>query len=144
MQNESYVWLSLDPVHGVINFYPRDIAYKIETCYNLHNRHYNCPCVLGSDFYNAIIYFHSDPDQAYYQTTQGVNLGSGFKQPGLRSVKRIVLSPESSNIEILGKRINCQWRITNNYNDSEKIFNPEIPSDVIIYPPNLVETKIPL
>ena len=142
MQNESYVWLSLEPVHGAINFYPRDIAYKIETCYKSHNQYNNCPCALGSDFYNAVIYFHSNPEeQAYYQTTPGINLGYRFKQPGYRCVKRIVLTPESSNIEILGKRINGEWRIINNYNDSEKIFNPEIPSDVIIYPPNLVETN---
>lgn len=144
MQNESYVWLSLDPVHGEINFYPRDISYKIEACYNLHTRYFNSPCVLGNDFYNAVIYFHSNPEQAYYQTTPGINLGHSFKQPGYRCVKRIVLTPESSIIEILGKKINGEWRITNNYNDSEKIFNLEIPQDVIIYPPalmtNLVQT----
>ena len=106
MQNESYVWLSLDPVHSAINFYPRDIAYKIETCYNLHTRYFNKHCILGSNFFNATIYFHSNPDQAYYQTTPGNNLGYTFKQPGYRSVKRIVLTPESSNIEIFGKTMN--------------------------------------
>ena len=134
MQNESYVWVSLDPVHCVINFYPRDIAYKIENCYNLHTRYFNNPCILGSNFFNATIYFHSNPDQAYYQTTPGNNLGYTFKQPGYRNVKRIVLTHDSTHVEIFGKRINNEWRITNNHNDSEKTFNVEIPPDVIIYP----------
>ena len=137
MQNQSYVWLSLDPVRCEIIFYPRDIAYKIEKFYELHTYF---PCMtsapLGSNFFNATVHFHSLPNLTYYQTTPSSRsmftpLDYTFKQAGHRSVKRIVLTPDSRHVEIFGKRIANEWRITDNYNDSEKTFYEEIPPDVI-------------
>jgi|TARA_B110000977_G_C11079822_1_gene492560 hypothetical protein len=141
MAREVCVWISLDPVGGKIDFYPSDIAYKIEKQYNFHTQSWfggkDLPCVLGSDFFNASIHFYSNPDQNYYQTTRGTpsftKLDCTFKQPGYRCVKRIVLTPHSTHVEIFGQRINNEWRITNNHTDSEKTFNVKIPTDVIIY-----------
>ena len=142
MQNESYVWLSLDPVNCVIDFYPREIAYKIEKYYNMYTQEANKHCSLGSSFFNANIYFHSNPDQPYYQTTSRGNRDNSFKQPGYRSVKRITLTPESTHVTILGKKINREWRIINRDGDFEKTFNVEIPEDVIIYPLDVIRKMI--
>jgi hypothetical protein len=133
MQNESYVWLSLDPVRCEINFYPRDIAYKIEKFYELHT---DFPCMtsapLGSNFFDATVQFHSIPKLPYYQTIPKCSGGAWY-----RSVKRIVLTPGSTHVEIFGKiRIANEWHITDNYNDSEKTLYEEIPPDVINDVPN--------
>jgi hypothetical protein len=127
MQNKSYVWLSLDPVRCEINFYPHDIAYKIEKYYELHTNFQCMTCApLGSNFFDATIQFHSIPKLPYYQTILKCSGGAWY-----RSVKRIVLTPDSRHVEIFGKRIANEWRITDNYNDSEKTFYEKIPPDVI-------------
>lgn len=136
MQNKSYVWLSLDPVRCEINFYPHDIAYKIEKYYELHTNFQCMTCApLGSNFFDATVHFYSKPNLTYYQTTPVTRsftlLDYTFKQAGHRSVKRIVLTPDSRHVEIFGKRIANEWRITDNYNDSEKTFYEKIPPDVI-------------
>ena len=130
MQNESYVWLSLDPIHGVIKFYPREISYKIEQSYNIHTTCIVTACSLGSDFFNATINFHHN-NISHFQTTPGVGWDNLFKQCGYRSVRRITLAPESRDVTIFGQQINSEWRIVNNVNESDKTFDVVIPDDVI-------------
>jgi len=131
MQNESYIWMSLDPMHGVIKFYPREISYKIEQSYNIHatwpNPH---SCSLGSDFFNATIIFHHN-NISHFQTTPGIGWVNSFKHCGYRSVKRITLTPESRRVTIFGQQINSEWRIVNNSDESGKTFDVAIPDDVI-------------
>ena len=100
------VWLSLDPVQKKIDFYPRIIATKIEK--ELIEKK-NKTCVLGKDFFNATI--HYDKSSNFYQTTIGFSQGRyGFKQPGYRSVRRIIV-PENKIITIYTKLVNHELRI---------------------------------
>jgi len=127
----SIVWLSLDPVHNEINFYPRDKAYKIENHFRQGRRYIGTPCNLGSDFFNAKVHFQ--PTSGYYQTTPSANLGrSGFKAPGKRSVQRIELTPTTTQVQIHTRICDNQWIITNHSYESEKTYNVVIPSNVIV------------
>ena len=131
MQNESYIWLSLDPIYGEINFYPREISYKIEQSYNIYTTWPNPhSCSLGSDFFNATIIFHHN-NISHCQTTPGIGWGNTFNQPGYRSVKRITLTPGSRRVTIFGQQINSEWRIINDHDESSKTFDVTIPDDVI-------------
>jgi hypothetical protein len=131
MTKSSVVWVSLDPVRVTIDFYPKIIASKIENEYSNHDPNTKSCCVLGRKFFNATIHFHYN--NGFYQTTPGVNLGrNGIKQPGIRSVERIQLSPHITHIEIYAKKKHGEWRITNRLNEAEKIFNIKIPRQDIV------------
>ena len=94
-------WASLDPVRNKIDFYPKTIAARIEKAYKdyiLSSRRGNNFCILGSDFFNATVYFPKCfNSQKFYQTTPGMSLGrAGFKQPGYRSVIGIDVSLDNT------------------------------------------------
>jgi hypothetical protein len=128
------IWVSLDPVHQEVNFYPRAIAAKIEQKYNQrsgYERTIPTNIVLGSNFFNATVHFHHH--KGCYQTTPGINLGRhGIKPPGMRSVKRIQLTSDMTHIQIYAKKHKGEWRITNHPHLAERTFNVEIPSDVVV------------
>jgi len=134
MTNVSVVWVSFDPVNQKVDFYPSVIANKIEKKYNertSYEKTIKTSIVLGSEFFNATVHFHDI--NGCYQTTPGINLGRhGFKNPGMRSVKRIQLSPDMTHIEIHTKKHYNEWRITDHSELSERSFNIQIPSDVIV------------
>ena len=137
--NSTVAYLSLDPVRKEINIYPKHISQKIEAKYqnyltNLQRNDHDV-CILGKDFFNATIHFRLN---FMYQTTPGFSLGrAGFKQPGYRSVKRIVLDT-NKQYTIYGKRIKGEWRILNTlYQTYEEIFTGTIPDSEIIYTNNL-------
>ena len=134
VSNVGIVWLSLDPVSQEINFYPRAIAARIEqkySQYSCYNRTILSNIVLGSDFFNATVHFHNP--NGCYQTTPGINLGRyGYKQPGMRSVKRIELTSDICVVQIYAKRHNSEWRITNYPYFAERTFNVQIPPNVIV------------
>ena len=118
-------WISLDPVKCEINFYPRIIANLIETTYK--NSENISVCKLGSDFYNI------DPEGNHYQTTTGVSiLGSEYKTPGYRSVKRIVKSENSQSITIYANFINRELFIIEPDDDADMIFTEIIPQECLI------------
>ena len=45
-------WLSIDPVMRKVDFYPKNIAVRIEKCYSEREPYSAKACVLGSDFFN--------------------------------------------------------------------------------------------
>ena len=123
-------WLSIDPVRRKVDFYPKNIAVRIEKSYSEREPHSAKACVLGSDFFNATVHMH--PSGTFYQTTPGMSLGrAGFKQPGYRSVKRVIV-PESKVIDIYAKQVHGEWRAAANELDSEIKFTETISSDNII------------
>ena len=82
------VWLSVDPVRRKVDFYPRPIATRIERAFQERDMYVPNQIVLGKDFFNSTIHFHTSG--SCYQTTPGMSMGrAGFKEPGYRSVKRI-------------------------------------------------------
>jgi len=132
--NTEVVWLSVDPVHRKVDFYPKPIAEKIEKSFNENSddisKKIPIICKLGHDFFNATVHFKNDGN--YYQTTPGLSMGrSGFKQPGYRSVRRIVV-PDNKIIQVFTKQIHGELRITNTKNDSEKDFIEKVPNEYII------------
>lgn len=137
MQIMPIVYLSVDPVRRQLDFYPKPIAEQIESkfkeCSESSDRwghHYVGSCVLGSQFFNATVHFHSN---GMYQTTPGFSMGrAGFKQPGYRSVRRLQLAEDNLNYNIFSKRINGEWRITDIENEREHTFTGEIESQYLI------------
>lgn len=125
------IWLSVDPTNGNINYYPLNIANKIEKNYKRNE----LLCELGKDFYNATIHFKINPANLNlfsYQTTQGVSLGrAGYKYPGYRSVKRITILDDNT-ITIYTKKIEREWRIVNEYEPNVIIKNEIVPDNVKI------------
>ena len=125
-------WLSVDPVRRRVDFYPRSIAARIEKAYSERDIYDTSPttCVLGSDFFNATVHFH--PSGACYQTTPGASMGrAGFKQPGYRSVKRVVKEAGVDAVRVHGKQIHGEWRLSNEA-DAEITFNESIPAESVV------------
>lgn len=125
-------WLSVDPVRRKIDFYPRAIAMRVEKAFNERDQFSPSACVLGSDFFNATVHFH--PSGSCYQTTPGMSMGrAGFKQPGYRSVKRMVKPADGSGrVIIYSKQVHGEWRIAANAEDSEVTFDESWPSDCMV------------
>lgn len=120
------VWLSIDPVKRKLDFYPKNIALKIEKSYKERDPEKTSHCVLGSDFFNATLNFH--PCGSKYQTTPGISVGRiGFKQPGYRSVKRIILDDDTRNVEVYSKQVNGEWRLAKSELESQIKFNETVP-----------------
>ena len=110
-QAAQVVWLSLDPVRCKLDFYPRVIAERIEAAFAASEEQ----CVLGADFFNATVHFQNGTT---FQTTPGQHFGrGGFKQPGYRTVKRVV--KEGQTTTILGKRVHGEWRIAEREDEME-------------------------
>ena len=124
-------WVSVDPVRRKIDFYPRAIAQRIEKSYNERDPWMPSACVLGSDFFNATIHFHTSG--SCYQTTPGMSMGrAGFKQPGYRNVKRITKPATSDIITVYAKQIHGEWRLAANESDSEIKFEERMPPECIV------------
>lgn len=120
------VWLSLDPVRCKLDFYPRVIAERVEAAFAASEQQ----CVLGADFFNATVHFQ---DGSCFQTTPGQHFGrGGFKQPGYRTVKRVV--KEGPTTTILGKRVHGEWRIAEREDEMERTFVGEIPDECLVAP----------
>ena len=131
MPTSNVVWISLDPVRRKVDFYPKLIAYRIESDYQHRNIYSTTKCYLGSDFFNATIHFY--PNGVCCQTTKGLNLArNGFKKPGYRSVRRIILEEGQKTIILYSKLVSNELRITDVEVDSQITFNEIIPLDVII------------
>jgi len=132
------VYLSLDPVRKEVNFYPKHISEELENKFKEYTEHGisqgyydHTQCILGSNFFNATVHF--DRSEGMYQTTPGFHMGrAGYKQAGYRSVRRLKVSEDDLNYSILGKRVNGEWRIIDNINDSEYIFSGEIERQYLI------------
>ena len=71
-------WLSVDPVRRKVDFYPRNIAAKIEKKYQERDPWDRGGISLGSDFFNSTIHFH--PSGSLYQTTPGISMGPRWIQ----------------------------------------------------------------
>lgn len=135
--NEIYdiVWLSVDPVRNKVDYYPKHISEKIEKDLientNCITRGIKSSCILGRDFFYATIHCNNN-NNIFYQTTPGLSMGrAGFKVPGYRSVRRVVV-PGDKKITIFCKFINGELRITDNEINSEKTFNETVPNEYII------------
>lgn len=134
MSKQYVYWISIDPVRRKIDPYPRIISQRLEKEYNKRDLFTTTDCVLGNDFFNAIVHFHNNG--TIYQTTPGLSLGrAGFKQPGYRSVKRIVVDEDQNNIIVYSKQIYGEWRLAYSEVDSEITFNHSILKE------NLVNNK---
>lgn len=122
------VWLSVDPVRKKIDYYPRKFALRIEKRFQETKLLPSGSCVLGNEFYNSTIHFNYDGSK--YQTTPGMSLGRvGFKQPGYRSVKRVILNDEDTKIEIYSKEVFGEWRITSLNDDYEHVFEEHVSNE---------------
>lgn len=127
--SQNVVWLSLDPMRNKIDFYPANIADKIEKAYNSDGEN----VYLGAEFYCATVKF--DYNRVYQTTPSDFYVRGGFKSPGYRSVKRITFYDEDTpndRVFVMGKRIHGEWRITNNNFECERTYNEKIPSSCII------------
>ena len=125
------VWLSVDPVRRKIDFYPKPIATRIEKAFQERVEYVADKLVLGSDFFNSTIHFHTSG--SCYQTTPGMSLGrAGFKQPGYRSVKRININSTDEYIDVYSKQVHSEWRIAASEFDSEIKFHEKIDKNCVI------------
>jgi len=125
-------WLSVDPVRRKLDFYPKAIAAKIEKSYQDRDPWNPSACVLGSDFFNATVHFH--PSGSCYQTTPGMSMGrAGFKQPGYRSVKRVIKPTEGPpTVVVFSKQVHGEWRIAASESESEVKFEESVPSECLV------------
>ena len=125
---DKVVWVSLDPVRKKIDFYPLPIATRIEHAL----KHKQIECKLGSDFFNATVHL-TDPRGYFHQTTPGQMLGrAGYKIPGLRSVRRLLLSPNSNKVQVHACQVQGEWRITDEMFRVQHTFDEEIPDQSLI------------
>jgi hypothetical protein len=135
-------WVSLDPVRRRIDFYPKLIAGRIEKTYGERGIYGITQCVLGSDFFNATI--HISTGGYMCQKTPGFSMGrAGFKQPGYRSVTRLIV-PENKRYTIFAKDIHGEQRICQYESDSEKTYSDIIPEECIIQSDNLSQADVEL
>lgn len=134
--NQKVVWGSLDPVRNKIDFYPKTIAYKIEKSYKDYissgRRDINY-CELGSDFYNATIYFPIYLNSKnFYQRTKAIFMGrNGYKPEGFRSVFRLDVSSDKK-YKIYTKKDRNEGRIIYDSILSEREYEGIIPEENII------------
>ena len=127
---DGVVWISLDPVRKAVDFYPQQIARRIENSLTVGEER----CVLGSDFFNATIHFNHSTGECY-QTTPGQNMGrGGFKQPGYRTVRRLTKSADDLTTTLYARRINGEWRLTNESAAAEWTFVETFPAECVIQP----------
>ena len=125
------IWLSVDPVNCKIDYYPKQIARRIETAFQERDTHPDSELILGIDFFNSTIHF--DISGLCYQTTPGISFGrGGYKQPGFRSVKRINIYPEDEYFDVYSYNFNGEWRITSNYLDCNIILREKIDKNYVI------------
>ena len=130
-ETQPVAWLSVDPVRRKVDFYPKPIAFRVEKAYNERDPWAPSTCVLGSDFFNATVHFH--PSGSCYQTTPGMAMGrAGFKQPGYRSVKRVVLPAGSTRVQVHGKQVHGEWRIAASADDATMTFDADCPADCVV------------
>ena len=134
-------WISIDPVRRKLDIYPRAIAIRIEKAYLDRDPFVPSSCVLGSDFFNATVHFHTNGSTC--QTTPGMSLGrSGFKQPGYRSVKRCQLCDgDTTELCIFSKKVDGEWRIANSETYEVK-FEELIPPECMITSSNDIFTSM--
>jgi hypothetical protein len=142
MQFNNIVWLSVDPVRRKVDFYPKEIAKRIEKVYQdyyiLQNK-IEPICVLGKDFFNATINLNNR--HSFNQTTPGFSMGrAGYKQPGFRSIRRRIV-PEDKTIEVFSFSYNGEWRITDNVVGSEIKFTEIIPNNSILTLNDLIDQE---
>lgn len=140
MSGTGKIWVSVDPVNGRINIYPKWVAIKIEEKYKLFvncrntrdsNTVFNHQTLnLGVDFFNATINLS---EAEYYQTTPGFYAGSRFgnKPPGYRNILPITVVDNKFTVYGYLTR-QGEWRITLNKNIAIKTFNETI------YDPNIL------
>jgi hypothetical protein len=125
------VWLSVDPVRRKVDFYPKPIATRIEKAFQERDVYTCDKLVLGKDFFNSTIHFHTSG--SCYQTTSGMSMErTGFKQPGYRSVKRININSTDEYIDVYSKQVHGEWRICSNYLDSDITFHEKIDKNYVI------------
>ena len=125
------IWLSVDPVRRKVDFYPRPIATIIERAFQERDMHVPNQIVLGKDFFNCTIHFHTSG--ICYQSTPGMSMGRvRFKKPGYRSVKRININSTDKYIDIYSKKINGEWMICSTYLDSDITFHKKIDKNCVI------------
>lgn len=125
------IWLSVDPVRRKVDFYPRPISTRIEKAFQERDMYVPNQIVLGKDFFNATIHFHTSG--SCYQTTPGLSMRrAGFKQPGYRSVKRININLSEEYIDVYSKQVHGEWRIAVSEFDSEIKFHEKIDKNCVI------------
>ena len=136
IETTKITWISIDPIYRKIDYYPSHISKRLEkTYYNYHIlQDYNNTNCGFKEFFNATVNIINRNN--FYQTTPGFSMGRyGFKQPGYRSVQRIVI-PDNKKIKVYLKKKHGEWRITNFIN-SEAVLEENVPNENIILLPNV-------
>ena len=135
-------WVSIDPVRRKLDFYPSVIARRLEKSYGERDQWIPSQCVLGPDFFNSTVHFH--PSGSCYQTTPGLSMGrAGYKQPGYRSVKRIVKDPENPTVTVYAKQVHGECRLALTREESDREFTETIPLECLVESGSvLVDTEL--
>lgn len=130
------IWASIDPIHKVVNIYPRWISIMIEEQFRLlqYEKNDYKTIELGSKFYNATL--HLTSNDYYYQTTpgcSGIRAGGG-KEPGYR--KFLPIEVIDGKYTIYAKFTNRQWAICKTKSESTEVFYGTLQNSNDLIPPN--------
>tara|TARA_Y100000816_G_scaffold64863_1_gene43080 strand:+ start:9631 stop:10674 length:1044 start_codon:yes stop_codon:yes gene_type:complete len=125
------VWVSLDPIHLKVDFYPKYISQKLENWYCEMGTNYNeTYCILGKDYSNSIV--HVSSTGIYFQTTPPLYIGRiKYKNVEYRSVKRFEIG-NSNQINVFVKKIINEWRITQTQHNSDLGLNVNVDNKLCI------------
>lgn len=133
MTSTKVYWVSIDPVRCKIDVYSKINALSIEKAFLETSHLMSGEKYLGENCFNATVHFKCFGSDSCYQTTPGINMGRlGFKQPGYRSVKRIILTEDQENIEVFSKKIHGEWRSAFSESDAEIKFHEKIMKECVI------------
>ena len=91
-ENMRIMWMSRDPVTAELCVYPAPFNSIIEKAY--------CDGVgsIKTDYFDATIQFR--PDGNHSQSTEGCMIGNKWKEPGTRTVRRLLVSASATNIDV--------------------------------------------
>eukprot|EP00966_Prymnesium_polylepis_P284867 6581525-Prymnesium_polylepis.1 len=57
---------------------------------------------------------------------------SGFKQPGYRTVKRLIIAEEATAVHLFAKRVSSEWRFCEAATEAEHSFEEPVPADSLV------------
>ena len=123
---ECIIWGSVCPTKKIIDIYPDPIARKLENHLrdNTHLHRLGSTACPIKEHFNATVHFTGS---TYYQTTPGSQMGRyGFKQPGYRSVFRMIIPISQNSIEVMTKSCAGEQRIAYRSIDNERTLYKEL------------------
>ncbi len=139
--NDNVCWVSIDPVTGDINFYPKEFAKRIEDMFTARNHMKISSCELGKDFFHATVHFH---ENSIYQTTMATSdVVRGRKDAGFRSVKRVSNVNAGDELKLWINEPQGEYRLTEENAIGYKICVKAVIQENFIIQSNSVEMRVP-